>query len=110
MLGVLPPPDKYREYSYFTYGYSNNKDDEFIKTPYKPKFMHDCLIAMHATACEHTQSIAFGHYHRHLSLITELWIVLVHDILKTGPEALKKVGKDWKKRNFYEAHYQNNQD
>lgn len=82
LLGVLLPPQGS--------GFETWKFDTMMANGYTPVCLHDVLISNHATACEHN-SFYFPFYHRHLMILTEIFLNLAHQILNGGTPKLKEV-------------------
>lgn len=91
MLGILPPPpgSGFEQWTFYTpTGTITNPPTNL----YNPKCLHDVLIASHATSCEH-RSFYFSFYHRHMMILTEIFLNFAHQILLGGEKRLKDVYK-----------------
>ncbi len=89
MLGVLPPPplSDFGSWEYFAF---TNYVDLTKNIRYKPKCLHDVLIATHATSCEHG-NLFFSYYHRHQMILTEIFLNFAHRVLKGGLNLLRNI-------------------
>lgn len=94
MLGVLPPPPKsgFDEWQFFSPPviYRYKADQTKPLTYYTPKCLHDVLIASHASSCEH-HSFYFAHYHRHMMVLTDLFLNFAHQVLRGGEKKLRDI-------------------
>jgi hypothetical protein len=88
MLDILPPPPNsdFVNWTFYTPAQPRSEGS----TLYKPKCLHDVLISSHATSCEHS-TLYFAYYHRHLTMLFEIFLNLAHQILKGGEKALNAV-------------------
>jgi hypothetical protein len=87
MLGILPTPPG-SGFERFTYNPPPTRNG--VQEIYVPKCLHDVLIATHATSCEH-RNFYFSYYHRHLTILTEIFLNLAHQVLKGGLPELKRI-------------------
>ena len=87
LLGVLPPPPNsdFKDWGIITPPtlYKYEMDPNTSIPNYKPRCLHDVLIASHASSCEH-HSFYFAFYHRHLMVLTELFLNFAHQVLRGG--------------------------
>ena len=78
MIAILPPipgKESHGTPTFADWNYETHADDEI-----SPKNMHDVLMASHSSVCEH-HSFFFGHYHRHLMMLAEIFMNFCHKVL-----------------------------
>lgn len=81
-MAVIPAPPSFQNRTFVS----------FTRLPQgnatmQPQRVVDILISHHTSSCEHS-SFYFAYFHRHLMIMSEVWLNYVHGILRTGKTRL----------------------
>ena len=104
MLGILPvPPDSgFKEWVAVTPASFPPQTQLPSNKYYVPKCLHDVLINSHVSSCEH-MNLYFSFYHRHLMILSEIFLNFAHQVLKGGLTKLRSVYTKAQLREVYEG-------